>query len=66
MLEQGCKVDDGQGRETSSDDGAVNVSKFLDDDSFIESDEEDGCASAEYEGDEDDEDDNDDNDEDDE
>ena len=57
MLEQGCKVHDGDGRETSGDDEAVDVSKFLDDDSFIESDEDDGYASVEYEGDGDDEDD---------
>ena len=53
---QGCKVDlhiecfdqdDGHGQETSSDDGAVDVSEFLDEDSFIEGDKEDVYPSVE-------------------
>ena len=53
---QGCKVDlhiecfdqdDGHGQETSSDIGAVDVSEFLDEDSFIEGDKEDGYSSVE-------------------
>ena len=50
MLKQECQIDKEQSWETSSDDGAINVSKLLDDNSFIKSDE-DRYASVEYEGD---------------